>query len=113
MDPYVMSLDNFKLIALMTYHLDRACDRSARNGPWLSRTTNSVYVLLPTGRVVATNSYTAGLYAHDAAWLGVEPSQEIIDYCEGVTPATLPTDPLTTHRPNPLYWNGTRLESPE
>ena len=84
MQPHVMTLNEFRLVSHLMYVLDRECARGLKEGPWLSRVNSDVYVLLPTGRIVTTNSFTAALYARDCAWEGVEFAQEVYDWCENV-----------------------------
>lgn len=62
--------------------LDRECARASRRGPWISRMSEAVWVLLPTGRVISTDSFTAALYAQETAFDNVEPSEAVIRFCE-------------------------------
>ena len=99
-----MTLPEFMLVSHLIYILDRECVRGGREGPWLSRISESIYVLLPSGKIVITNSWTAGIHARDAAWEGVEPSPEVIDYCHGIRPAILPTYSQVDRPAIPTVW---------
>ena len=108
-----MTLSQFLLVSQMQSQLSHRCDAGLRGGPWLSRTSRNVYVLLPTGRIVTTESWVAALYAQEAAWEGVEIGQDVLDWCDGIRPVAPPTPPLPAHPVNPIVWSDFPPIAPE
>lgn len=109
---FVMTLKEFLLVNQMMYILDRECSRGLFGGPWLSRSNNDCYVILPTGRILLVDNFCAALYAHETAWENVEFSPEVIAQCESVTQPPALARSLAALLPNRSAGCVMRVESP-